>query len=102
MPSWPLCTGSPVLRYQCWSFSARNVRGSDLTVVAEAIDDGDVEQWLVPVVFTRARHSNVALARRHDSRAHMYMKTHPCKQGFEKKSAAQTDAEKLGELWRQH
>ena len=21
--SWPLCTGSPMLRYQCWSFSAR-------------------------------------------------------------------------------
>ena len=36
----------------------------DLTVVAEAIDDDVVKRWLVPIVFTRARH---------DSRAHMYM-----------------------------
>ena len=38
------------------------------------------------------------MALRHVSRAHMYMKrsrTHPWKQGFEKKGATQTDAENL-------
>ena len=49
--------------------------------------------------FTRAWHSNVAQARRHEPRAPMYTKeqivVHPCKQGFEKKGTTQIDAENM-------
>ena len=74
----------------------------DLTVVAEAIDDDVVKQWLVPIVF----HASVTQQRSTGSETRFSCshvdETHPCKQGFEKKGAAQTDAEKLGGLWRQH
>ena len=70
----------------------------DLSViVAETIIDDDVKQRLVPIVFTRASHSNVAQARRHDSRAPMYMKRTPtlANKGSRKKGATQTDAENM-------
>ena len=72
--------GHFALDLQC---SATNVGAFQLKVsvdqdlsltVAETINDDDVKQRLVPIVFTRACHSNVAQARRHDYRAPMYMK----------------------------
>ena len=43
-------------RYQCWSFLSSKVsEDQDLSViVAETINDDDVKQRLVPIVFTRA------------------------------------------------
>ena len=71
----------------------------DLTVVAEALDDDVVKRWLVSIVFhasvTRQRSSG---SETRFSRSHVHeKKTHPCKQGFEKMGATQTDAENLVE-----
>ena len=71
----------------------------DLTVVAEALDDDDVKRWLDSIVF----HASVTRQRSTGSETRFSrsrvqeMKTHPCKQGFEKKGATQTDAENLVE-----
>ena len=44
-----------MLRYQCWSFQLDVSVDQDLSViVAEAINDDDVKQRRVPIVFTRA------------------------------------------------
>ena len=69
----------------------------DLTVVVEAIDDDVVKGWLVPIDFhasltrqrsngseTRSACSNVYKSRK---------KSHPCRQGYEKKGCHATDAE---------
>ena len=65
-------------------------------IVAETINDDDVKWRLVPIVFhARVTTANVAQARRYDSRAPMYMNTHPCKQGFKKKDVARIDAENM-------
>ena len=78
--SWPLRTGSPALRYQCWSFSARSIRGS-----RSFSDIGRDNQWWW-------RQAEVAQARRH---SHVHEKnTHPCKQGHT------NWCWKHGELWR--
>ena len=69
----------------------------DLSViVAEAIDDGVVKRKARPNCF----HARVTQQRSTGSETrlsctHVHEKTHPCKQGFEKKGATQTDAENL-------
>ena len=49
MPSWP-----PLSRYNVGAFQLEVSVDQDLSViVAEAINDDDVKQRLVPIVFTR-------------------------------------------------
>ena len=50
--SWPLCTGSPMLRKMLELFSSRISADQDLSViVAEINNDDDVKQRLVSIVF---------------------------------------------------
>ena len=81
-------------------FSSRTSVDQDLSViVAETINDDDVKQRLVPIVF----HASVTQQRSSGSKtriscSHVHERTnscHPCKQGFEKKGATQTDAENM-------
>ena len=69
----------------------------DLSVtVAETINDDDVKQRLVPIVFTRVTQQRSTGSKTRLSCSHVHEKnTHPCKQGFEKKEATQTDAENM-------
>ena len=71
-------------------------------IVAKINNDEDVKQWLVVIVF----HASVTQQRSSGSKtriscSHVHERTkvpdntHPCKQGFEKKEATQTNAENL-------
>ena len=63
----------------------------DLSViVAEAMDDDVANYFHARVTQQRSTGSETRL-----SCSHVHEKTHPCKQGFEKKGATKTDAENL-------
>ena len=99
----PLCTFKTLLPCVVGAFQLKVSVDQDLSViVAETINDDDVKQRLVPIVFTRAWHSNVAQARRHDSRAPIYTKRTPTLANKGSRKWSHTNwCWKHGELWRQ-